>query len=72
LAHAEADTFWLFEAMIGEFSDLLEDDGCNLWMRRFSEQVALTDDELFTDLVRFVTLSRLPSSPTPNYRSPED
>ena len=72
LAHAEADTFWLFEAMIGEFSDLLDEESCSLWMRRFSARVASADDELFADLVRFVILFSLSTSQIQCHSSPKD
>ncbi|KAF8078057.1 regulator of Vps4 activity in the MVB pathway-domain-containing protein [Lyophyllum atratum] len=49
LAHAEADTFWLFEAIVGEFSELL-DEGENVWMKRFSERLAWADLDLSNDL----------------------
>jgi hypothetical protein len=51
LVHAEADTFWLFEAMVGEFAELEDEDGGNLWMKNFSQRLAWVDDDLFTDLV---------------------
>jgi hypothetical protein len=51
-AHAEADTFWLFEAMIGEFSELEDEDGGGLWMKKFSERLAWADEELSVNLVR--------------------
>ncbi|GLB35059.1 putative regulator of Vps4 activity in the MVB pathway [Lyophyllum shimeji] len=49
LAHAEADTFWLFEAVVGEFSEL-EDEGGNIWMKRLSERLAWADADLFGNL----------------------
>ena len=54
LAHVEADTFWLFEAMIGEFSELEDEDGGSVWMRKFSERLAWADEELSVNLVRFM------------------
>lgn len=51
LAHVEADTFWLFEAMIGEFSELEDEDGGNLWMRKFSVRLNWADADLRDDLV---------------------
>jgi hypothetical protein len=50
LTHLEADTFWLLEAMVAEFSGL-EDEGGNVWMKVFSERVAWADFDLSTDLV---------------------
>jgi hypothetical protein len=57
LAHVEADTFWLFEAMIGEFSELEDEEGGSLWMKRFSERLAWADEELSLNLVKY-TISR--------------
>lgn len=51
LAHLEADTFWLLEAMVAEFSGL-EDEGGNVWMKLFSERVAWADFDLSIDLER--------------------
>lgn len=50
LTHLEADTFWLLEAMVAEFSGL-EDEGGNIWMKVFSKRVAWADFDLSTDLV---------------------
>ncbi|KAF5391263.1 hypothetical protein D9757_001983 [Collybiopsis confluens] len=50
LAHVEADTFWLFEAMVGEFAELEDEDSGNLWMRKFSERLNWADVELRDDL----------------------
>jgi hypothetical protein len=51
VAHVEADTFWLFEAMIGEFAELEDEEGGNEWMRRFSGRLEWADPELSVDLV---------------------
>jgi hypothetical protein len=51
VSHVEADTFWLFEAMVGEFADLEDEDGGNEWMRRFSDRLHWADPELSADLV---------------------
>jgi hypothetical protein len=51
LAHVEADTFWLFEAIIGEFSELEDEEGGNLWMRRLGERLAWADADLLANLV---------------------
>ncbi|CAA7271804.1 unnamed protein product [Cyclocybe aegerita] len=49
LAHVEADTFWLLEAVVAELSGL-EDDGGSVWMKKFSQRLAWADYDLFTDL----------------------
>ncbi|KAJ3838451.1 regulator of Vps4 activity in the MVB pathway-domain-containing protein [Lentinula raphanica] len=50
LAHVEADTFWLFEAMVGEFSELEDEEGGNVWMRKFSERLNWADSDLRDNL----------------------
>ncbi|KAF9457230.1 regulator of Vps4 activity in the MVB pathway-domain-containing protein, partial [Collybia nuda] len=50
LAHAEADTFWLFEAMVGEFSELEDDEGGSTWMKKFSERLSWADIDLSENL----------------------
>ncbi|KIO04161.1 hypothetical protein M404DRAFT_555619 [Pisolithus tinctorius Marx 270] len=49
-AHAEADTFWLFEALVGELVELEDEQGGKVWMRRFSERLANADGELAENL----------------------
>ena len=51
IAHVEADTFWLFEAIVGEFSQLEDEEGGNHWMRRLSDRLEWADPELSADLV---------------------
>lgn len=51
-SHVEADAFWLFEAMVGEFSELEDPEGANVWMRKMSEEIKSADTELAEDLVR--------------------
>ena len=51
LAHVEADTFWLFEALVAEFSELEDEDGGRFWMKRFSERLAWADRDLGENLV---------------------
>lgn len=50
VAHVEADTFWVFEAMIGEFSELDDETGGKVWMKKFSERLAWADAQLSVDL----------------------
>jgi len=50
LSHVEADTFWVFEAIVAEFSEL-EEEGGNKWMKKLSERLLHADAELFEDLV---------------------
>lgn len=52
-AHIEADTFWVFQAMIAEFSELEEEEGGQIWMSKLSERLAWADEELSVSLVRF-------------------
>jgi hypothetical protein len=58
VVHVEADTFWLFEAMVGEFAELEGENGENEWMRRFSERLAWADPELSADLVSLASMPR--------------
>ncbi len=51
LAHSEADTFWLFESLLREISELEEEDGGTLWMKRLGQRLATADPELHEDLV---------------------
>ena len=51
VAHVEADTFWLFEAMVGEFAQLEDEEGGNQWMHRLSDRLEWADPELSADLV---------------------
>ena len=50
LAHVEADTFWLFEAMLAELLGL-EDNSGKDWMEKLSERLAWADNDLFVHLV---------------------
>jgi hypothetical protein len=50
LTHVEADTFWMFETMVGEFSELEDEEGGNIWMRKFSERLNWADTELRDNL----------------------
>ncbi|KAJ3916268.1 regulator of Vps4 activity in the MVB pathway-domain-containing protein [Lentinula edodes] len=50
LAHVEADTFWLFETMVGEFSELEDEEGGNMWMHKFSERLNWADSDLRDNL----------------------
>ncbi|KAF9242094.1 regulator of Vps4 activity in the MVB pathway-domain-containing protein [Melanogaster broomeanus] len=49
-AHAEADTFWLFEALVGELGEMEEEEGGKVWMRKFSERIRWADEELAASL----------------------
>ncbi|KAG6911447.1 hypothetical protein DXG01_014521 [Tephrocybe rancida] len=59
LAHVEADTFWLFEAIVGEFSELEDEEGGSIWMKRFSERLAWADSDLFNALTNRLYLPGL-------------
>lgn len=50
LAHVEADTFWLFEAMLAELLGL-EDNAGKVWMAKLNERLAWADNDLFVHLV---------------------
>ncbi|KAI0062331.1 hypothetical protein BV25DRAFT_672799 [Artomyces pyxidatus] len=65
LAHVEADTFWLFEAMVGEFAELEDEEGGNAWMRKFGDRLHWAEPELSVDLH---TKGLDPSLPHYSYR----
>ncbi|KAF9652839.1 hypothetical protein BDM02DRAFT_3265870 [Thelephora ganbajun] len=65
VAHAEADTFWLFEAMISEFSPLEDEAEGALWMRKLGDRVWWADSEFYTDLL---AMGLDPSLPHYSYR----
>ncbi|KAJ7470653.1 regulator of Vps4 activity in the MVB pathway-domain-containing protein [Mycena latifolia] len=46
LAHVEADTFWLFESMIGEFAELEDEEGGTIWMKKLGDRLTWADSEL--------------------------
>lgn len=50
LAHVEADTFWLFEAILAELLGL-EDNSGKVWITKLSERLAWADNDLFVYLV---------------------
>ncbi|PBK96735.1 hypothetical protein ARMGADRAFT_988770 [Armillaria gallica] len=50
IAHAEADTFWLFEAVVGEFSELEDEEGSTVWMKKFGDRLAWADSDLHYSL----------------------
>lgn len=50
LAHVEADTFWLLEAMVAEFSGLEDDEG-TVWMKKLSDRLAWVDFDFKAHLV---------------------
>ena len=54
VAHAEADTFWLFETVIGEFSPLEDEAEGALWMKKLGDRVWWADSEFYTDLVSYI------------------
>ncbi|KAI0780756.1 regulator of Vps4 activity in the MVB pathway-domain-containing protein [Trametes elegans] len=50
IPHVEADTFWAFESMIGEFSELEEEQDGAVWVRKLRERLRWADAELADDL----------------------
>ncbi|KAH9952151.1 regulator of Vps4 activity in the MVB pathway-domain-containing protein [Amylocystis lapponica] len=65
VAHVEADAFWLFEAMVGEFSEMDDEEGEKVWTRKFGERVEWADSEL-ADALRTKGLD--PALPHYSYR----
>jgi hypothetical protein len=52
VAHAEADTFWVFEALVGEIGEMEEEEGGKIWTRKLSERIRWADGDLAASLVR--------------------
>lgn len=52
IAHIEADAFWLFETMVGEFSELEDAEVGSAWMQKLAQRTSWADTELLEDLVR--------------------
>ncbi|KAI8998478.1 regulator of Vps4 activity in the MVB pathway-domain-containing protein [Trametes punicea] len=50
LPHIEADTFWVFESMIGEFAELEDEQNGAVWVQKLSERLRWADAELADDL----------------------
>ncbi|KAI9065102.1 hypothetical protein FKP32DRAFT_1665560 [Trametes sanguinea] len=50
LVHIEADAFWVFESMIGEFAELEDEQNGAVWVQKFSERLRWADAELADDL----------------------
>ncbi|KAF9001872.1 regulator of Vps4 activity in the MVB pathway-domain-containing protein [Cyathus striatus] len=50
LLHAEADTFWLFESLVGEISELDDEATQSTWLNRFSDRLSWADAELSEEL----------------------
>ncbi|KAH6918696.1 regulator of Vps4 activity in the MVB pathway-domain-containing protein [Coprinopsis sp. MPI-PUGE-AT-0042] len=65
LAHVEADTFWLFQEMVAEFSDVDEGEGSQKWMLKLDHALSQADPELH-DSLRMKGLR--PSLPHYSYR----
>ncbi|KAF8628463.1 hypothetical protein AX15_003975 [Amanita polypyramis BW_CC] len=64
-AHTEADAFWLFEAMLGEFNEFEDEQATNKWLHKFGERVAWVDRDFFNFLQ---TEGLDPSLPHYSYR----
>lgn len=56
LAHAEADTFWLFETVVSEFADLEDVETCTGWQQKLGERLTWADADLAEDLVSFYSV----------------
>ncbi|OSD08684.1 hypothetical protein PYCCODRAFT_1356642 [Trametes coccinea BRFM310] len=50
LIHIEADAFWVFESMIGEFAELEDEQNGAVWVQKLSERLRWADAELADDL----------------------
>lgn len=54
LTHVEADTFWLFQEMVAEFSDVDEGEGSQKWMLKLDTALFQADPELHDSLVSWL------------------
>ncbi|KAI0673046.1 regulator of Vps4 activity in the MVB pathway-domain-containing protein [Trametes maxima] len=50
LPHVEADVFWVFESMVGEFAELEDEQNGAIWVRKLSERLRWADAELADDM----------------------
>ncbi|KAI0327171.1 hypothetical protein GY45DRAFT_1327991 [Cubamyces sp. BRFM 1775] len=48
--HVEADAFWVFESMIGEFAELEDETNGTIWVQKLSDRLRWADPELADDL----------------------
>ncbi|KAI0831488.1 regulator of Vps4 activity in the MVB pathway-domain-containing protein [Trametes gibbosa] len=48
--HVEADVFWVFESMVGEFAELEDDQNGVVWVQKLSERLRWADAELADDM----------------------
>ena len=60
VAHAEADTFWVFEALVGEIAEMEEEEGGKIWTGKLSERIRWADGDLATSLVRVYFIFLVP------------
>ena len=56
-AHVEADTFWIFESLVSEFSELEDEQGGTVWMKRLAERLEWADPDLQESLVRTIRIA---------------
>lgn len=52
LTHVEADTFWVFEALCATLSEVEDENGGSLWMKKISTRLGSIDGILLERLVR--------------------
>ncbi|KAI1794530.1 regulator of Vps4 activity in the MVB pathway-domain-containing protein [Ganoderma leucocontextum] len=50
IPHVEADTFWVFESMVGEFAVLQDEQNGTVWVQKLSDRLRWADTELADDL----------------------
>ncbi|KAI0748298.1 regulator of Vps4 activity in the MVB pathway-domain-containing protein [Daedaleopsis nitida] len=50
IPHVEADAFWVFESMVGEFSELEAEQNGTVWVQKLSDRLRWADPELADDL----------------------
>ena len=55
--HVEADAFWVFESIVGEFAALQDEQNGTVWVQKLSDRLRWADMELADDLVRSTVIS---------------
>ena len=60
--HVEADVFWVFESVVGEFAALQDEQNGTVWVQKLSDRLRWADTELADDLVRRNATSQILTS----------
>ncbi|KAJ8522908.1 hypothetical protein ONZ45_g563 [Pleurotus djamor] len=66
--HTEADTFWLFETMLSEFSELEDEETAQVWTKKLSQRLLWADSDLWDCLAAKHDKGLDPALPHYSYR----